>query len=323
MSLITDDYVQETLINPLNDGADSLSIISGYATPSMASWYIKTLEEMQLPLSNFDLTLGMASYDGLTEAVHNGFKSIHGKTFTSVSQFTCSYVFENPPVGSNLYLWRKDGEPTKAFVGSANFLQKAFLSGRRELLEFCDPQEALDYYNQVIDSSMYCTHNDIEDNIIIRPNHPILDEDSMPLTNLEGDGIASVRLSLLSRNGEVGVRSGLNWGQRNNRNRNEAYIPLCRSIASTDFFPKNKQHFMVVTDDGKSLLLRIEQQNDKAITTPLSNAQLGEYFRNRLELANGEFITKEHLLAYGRTDVVFYKIDEEQYFMDFSPHPAI
>ena len=70
----------------------------------------------------------------------------------------------------------------------------------------------------------------------------------------------------------------------------------------------------------KSLVLRVEQQNDKAITTPENNSKLGEYFRYRLGLANGAFVTKEDLLRYGRTDVDFYKIDDEQYYMDFSVH---
>ena len=71
-------------------------------------------------------------------------------------------------------------------------------------------------------------------------------------------------------------------------------------------------------DDHHTLQLRVEQQNDKAITTPDSNALLGEYFRNRLGLSNGAYVRKDDLLAYGRTDVTFYKIDEEQYYMDFS-----
>lgn len=80
---------------------------------------------------------------------------------------------------------------------------------------------------------------------------------------------------------------------------------------------------MAVTDDGHNLLLRVEQQNNKAITTPLSNAQLGEYFRNRLGLSNGAFVTKQNLLDYGRIDVTFFKIDDEEFYMDFSPHPSV
>jgi hypothetical protein len=74
----------------------------------------------------------------------------------------------------------------------------------------------------------------------------------------------------------------------------------------------------VLTDDKHQLILRIEQQNQKAITTPLSNAQLGEYFRNRLGLANGACVTRADLDRYGRTDVTFIKIDDEHYYMDFS-----
>ena len=135
---------------------------------------------------------------------------------------------------------------------------------------------------------------------------------------MEADTENCVRLSLLARGGETGARSGLNWGQRNKRNRNEAYIPLPSHIAKSGFFPLDKQHFLVVTDDHHTLQLRVEQQNDKAITTPASNALLGEYFRNRLGLPNGAYVRKDDLLAYGRTDVTFYEIDEEQYYMDFS-----
>ena len=91
-------------------------------------------------------------------------------------------------------------------------------------------------------------------------------------------------------------------------------------VARSGFFPLEEKHFTVVTDDRHQLILRVQQQGDKAITTPLSNAQLGEYFRNRLGLPNGAFITKKDLENYGRTDVTFYKLDDEQYYMDFSLH---
>ena len=64
--------------------------------------------------------------------------------------------------------------------------------------------------------------------------------------------------------------------------------------------------------------LGILTAGDKAITTPASNALLGEYFRNRLGLANGAFVTKADFDRYGRSDVTFYKLDDEQFYMDFS-----
>ena len=122
----------------------------------------------------------------------------------------------------------------------------------------------------------------------------------------------------MSREGNVGKKSGLNWGQRNKRNRNEAYIPLPSKIAKSGFFPLDKKHFMAKTDDGHNLILRVEQAGNKAITTPMSNALLGEYFRGRLGLANGSYISMQDLITYGRTDVTFFKIDDEEYYMDFS-----
>ncbi len=80
----------------------------------------------------------------------------------------------------------------------------------------------------------------------------------------------------------------------------------------------DKQHFLVITDDNHTLLLRVEQQNDKAITTPESNAKIGEYFRSRLSLEEGAYVWKADLERYGRTNVTFYKIDDEQFYMDFS-----
>jgi len=75
---------------------------------------------------------------------------------------------------------------------------------------------------------------------------------------------------------------------------------------------------MVLTDDNKELICVRAQDDGKAIHTTLDNSLLGEYFRFRLGLPNGVFITKDHLLRYGRADVDFYKIDEETYLMDFS-----
>ena len=183
---------------------------------------------------------------------------------------------------------------------------------RSENANETDAVLAYGIYTDVEKRTMYCTHAEVDEYVVFRSAEDDTREE------MEADTENCVRLSLLARGGETGARSGLNWGQRNKRNRNEAYIPLPSHIAKSGFFPLDKQHFLVVTDDHHTLQLRVEQQNDKAITTPASNALLGEYFRNRLGLPNGAYVRKDDLLAYGRTDVTFYKIDEEQYYMDFS-----
>lgn len=317
--MFTSQLKKHVLFDPLNLDVNELYIVAGYATPNMVSWFIKNLLCAPGKSINIHLIVGMVPFDGLSVSVHNGFKALMTDELpSSVNSFKCSYIFQNQPVHTKLYIWAKDGVPVCAFSGSANFTQSAFSSGRRELMNSCDPQEALGYFQMIERDSIYCNHAEIEEHITLYPAHEILDRENRPTKPFSGTDIPSVTLSLLSRTGETGPRSGLNWGQRDGRNPNEAYISLPANVARSGFFPLEKNHFTVLTDDGHTLILRVEQENDKAITTPLCNAQLGEYFRNRLNLPNGAYIWKQDLINHGRTDVTFYKLDDEQFYMDFS-----
>ena len=319
MSLYSSDFLDMVLIDPIRNGADSLKIVSGYATHTMASWHIKEIAEKQLDPINITLIVGMCPFDGLSESVHNGFISLVNRNGTAnQSNLSCQYVVEGVPVHAKLYLWEKCGVPFIAYVGSANYTQSAFFKQRRELIQECDPCEAFAYFNQIEAHTMYCNHAEIAEKVVLTKAHPVLSGEDTPLVSVRGADVCSITLSLLSRTGETGARSGLNWGQRNGREPNQAYIPLPSKYAKSGFFPLNAQQFSVLTDDGNQLILRVEQQDNKAITTPLNNSLIGEYFRNRLGLANGEYVRKQDLDNYGRTSVTFYKLDDEQYVMDFS-----
>ncbi len=318
--MITGDITKQVLFKPIESGADSLLILSSYASPNMASWYMKQLQERKTNPIDISLIVGMTSYDGISIQAHNGFLSLHGNYYSkSVRSFSCNYITDNPAEHSNLYIWLKDEKPELAFTGSADFTQNSFISSRREIMEFCSPTAAYDYYIEAENRSCYCNHSEIEDMIIICNNHPVLDNEAELLGGISCGTLKSVQLSLLTNKGIVAETSGLNWGQREKRNPNEAYIRIPITVARQGFFPTDR-HFTVLTDDGRSLILRVEQQNNKALTTPMNNSLLGEYFRNRLNLSNGQLITRADLERYGRTDVVFAKIDDELFYMDFSPN---
>jgi len=127
-----------------------------------------------------------------------------------------------------------------------------------------------------------------------------------------------IKVSFLDKNGFLPTKSGLNWGQRPGRERNQAYIKLSSNIYNSNFFPERGIHFIIETDDGESFTATRAQANGKAIETPENNSILGVYFRRRLGLPLGSFVEKIHLLNYGRTDIDFYKINEYRYKMDFS-----
>lgn len=329
--MITKDLIKTIFIDPINQGADTLYIVSGYATPNMASWLFKYTSNMR-PI-DVKLIFGRA-VEGISMPIHKSFIELSRNPFSkSYRSFSCQYIYQNAPINANLYLWFKNNYPFVAFSGSANFIQKSFSKSQREIMQSCDAKEAVEYFEKIEEDTIFCYNSEVEEFIPILSYHSMLDKFNNPEV-LEG---STVTLSLLnSRTGETHTSAGLNWGHRINnytkkdgtissrsRNPNETYIPLPRSIANSGFFPLGKQHFTVVTDDRKQLTLRVEQQGDKAITTPKSNALLGEYFRNRLGLPNGAFIWKRDLEEYGRTDVTFIRIDDEQYFMDFSPSGII
>ena len=313
------DSTRKILFEPLQSEMDELYILSAYSTPNMLSWYIKNIRHRTIKPIRIHLIVGMTPFDNLSVSVHEGFKELVSKELPNeVESIICSYVVDNPAEHSNLFIWCKDGHPESAFMGSASFVQSSFVGHhRQELMDFCDPQEAMDYYDSVVPRTVYCNHGEIEEYIILRPTHPVLDLECNLVNEI--DDLNSVSLSLVTaKTGEPGRRSGLNWGQRKGRDPNEAYIPLPRKTARSGFFPLEKRHFTAITDDRHQLILRIEQQGDKAITTPARNSDLGEYFRNRLGLANGAYVTRADLDRYGRIDVKFTKFDDETYYMDFS-----
>lgn len=315
--MISEDLYNEALIKPLEKGANQLYIVSGYATPTMASRHIKDILDYTKYFS-ISLIVGMCTLEGLDIATHKGFVNLMDNS-TEI-KFECKYVCNGPPVHSKVYVWAKDQEPMVAFIGSANYTQQAFIANRKEVLTVCSAEMALEYYEEIEPNTIFCNHGEVEDYIKITKKVAKRSEgvEEIEHSELVLPPEEKVTLSLLQRGGEVRPRSGLNWGQRPGREPNQAYIPLPRSIARSGFFPLNKTQFSVITDDNKYLILRVEQEGNKAITTPLNNSLLGEYFRNRLGLANGQYVTKADLEKYGRTNVDFYKIDDETFFMDFS-----
>jgi hypothetical protein len=318
------DFRDLVLLDPIRKGAESLKIISGYATHTMASWHIKEIAWRKLDPIDIVLIVGMCCFDGISKAVHEGFNSLVQRNGTSRrSNFACQYVVDGAPVHSKIYLWEKGGVPFCAFMGSANYTQSAFSisSQRRELLQECNPADALAYFESIEPDTMYCYHAEVEEKINLKPTHPILSIEDTPLVSLQGIDVENIRLSLLTNRGDVGYGSGINWGHRRNgtkREPNQMYIKIPASVKQSGFFPLRGEHFSVLTDDGIHLILSVQQDGEKAITTPHSNSRLGEYFRRRMGLGNGVFVTKQDLENYGRTDVTFYKLDDEQYVMDFS-----
>lgn len=326
----TTPLYQRVLVDPAK-GADELLIVSGYGSPAMAMHHANSLKAEKLQ-AKVSLILGMCAEEGVAQSQHLGFKQLAERDLKD--KFTCAYLTKSPPVHSKVYVWCQWGSPVAAFAGSANYTQRAFLGGTRELMIPHDPQKAFDYYQRLVGDTIYCEHPDAEDEIVIYDDRLFerkswqgtLKHDTLsaePPRRPEERGLPSVKISLLDRDGTLPERSGLNWGQRPELGRepNQAYIRIPASVYSTDFFPERGQQFTVLTDDDMTLICTRAQDNGKAIHTPQNNSLIGLYFRRRLGVNSGAPLSAKDLRDYGRTDVVFFKVDSETYFMDFSPPP--
>jgi hypothetical protein len=321
--MIYKDLYNEVLVKPCREGADTLKIISGYATSAMASDHLEDLHKNHLDV-RVSLLVGMCPSDGLSLSNHHGFQSIaSSKVDTFKNHFSCSYIYKRPPIHSKLYVWYRDKQLYKAFIGSANYTQNAFYHQREVLAEIHDTN--IDEYCQIVEKeSIFCNQPEAEELICIQNDGNYyrghLHEDRRSENISEASEVENIRVSLLGSNGEVQRRGGLNWGQRPGREPNQAYIQLPPHVYKSDFFPKAPQHFIVVTDDSKSFVCRRAEKSKEGQTihTPLNNSLLGEYFRNRIGVPNGSPVWRTDLEHYGRTDVIFYKFSDEEYYMDFN-----
>ena len=126
-----------------------------------------------------------------------------------------------------------------------------------------------------------------------------------------------VRISLLDKRGQLGQKSGLNWGQRPGREKNQAYLPLRGSARADWFLPALSEPFILVCDGALRLMCSVQQQGRKAITCA-DNSALGRYFRKKLDLEDGSPVTTVDLARFGRFDYTLAKLEENTFFLDFA-----
>ena len=331
MDLLSTELYKKVLIEPLlrDKDLDQLLVVSGYSAAGMGvrhvSDMIKILKGEGRPTPKIDLMCGMTVEGGIGREVHAGFVDLCKKKELG---FTCRYLVKGEPVHAKVYVWCRGNSPVVSYTGSANYSQNAFRSAntRREVLTECSAKQAYDYYQSLLGDSADCCDRRAVKGVVgkrrlVKPPKKsgigVVKMIKNPASRW--DGMLSLKASLLMENtSAIHNRGGLNWGQRGKREKNQAYIPLNAEAQKSGFFPSRGDYFTLTTDDGKVFQCVRAQAHGKAIETYGDNSELGRYFRQRLGVADGVFVTKSDLKRYGRTNVTFYKIDDENFVMDFS-----
>ena len=323
--MLTENLFDSVLLSPVRQRADTLYIVSGYASATMAHRHFRELQRFRRPVK-VELIVGMTVQDGLSAKDHQGFRDLVSDTFS------CRYVAYNQPVHTKTFAWYAEEKPRVGFSGSANYTQSAFSGARREAMTEHDAEESRDYFDLIRQDTVDCRDPQVANLIAIHaePEHSIrqaneddrgTEEDAESDARVAGqlERLQHRKISFLDRYGDLPQRSGLNWGQRPDEGRepNQAYIRVPSAVYNTDYFPPRREQFTIITDDGMHLVCSRISDHAKSISTR-NNSDIGRYFRQRINVPLGEPVTVEDLARYGRTDVDFYKIDEETYYMDFS-----
>lgn len=317
--LICDDLFDKVLMDPARRGLTDLKIISGYASSSMVNQHLAYLQGESIYIRSLELIVGMALRDGISIADYKGF-SDNNRRFRCFSGY---YSLNDIPIHSKLYIWSDKFGNTEAYIGSANYTQNAFLRrSNDEILSPCDPRTAMLYYESISNYVIDCCNPDVQNLFAIIETRRMIEEARRPQRSSEVANNnrfgTTFTLSLLAENGEIPLKSGLNWGQRPGREPNQAYIPIPMIHQLNNFFPNKGEVFNVITDDDILLVCCRAQGNyGKAIQTTQNNSEMGIYFRDRIGVPRGDFVTKEDFLNYGRTDVDITKLDESTFYMNF------
>lgn len=240
---------------------------------------------------------------GLKKRIYHIVKRIKGKL--QIYEIPMDYIdIENIIVDydrggpNNTYFF--DGKHQYHFSTSKNTLYMLF-----------DNMTLIDTINVNILDDPY----DINKNINVIKNYEKVNVNKVPKLCL--------RLYSVGKNGKryVAEKSGLNqWNAAGRiRNPNEIYIPYPAydRKKSIDFFPPRDTSFDLKLPDGTVILAKLCQADSKAIMSN-PNKILGEWLlRKVFAIKEGTLVTYAMLEQFGIDSVMFKKINEQSYEIDF------
>ena len=323
--MLLNSLFDKVLINPVDRGCSELFVVSGYASATFANRHLSASTEFKM-----NLIIGMPG----RRADHLGFISLYEKY---EGRFKGFYLNSYPPVHSKVYAWYNEAGPIEGFSGSANYSQSGFTSTQQiNQLTQEDPEEIRIFYDSLLSRSVEIKDfqfDQTEYDSYLKISGQTASHLDSPLQTLHDPVINGrvlpgqinwelmderVTISFLDRSGNVPQRSGLNWGQRLNREPNQAYLSLKKDSRKDGFLPPIGETFTLVTDDNVAMDCCVAQQGRKAIHSTLDNSEIGRYIRNRIGKPLGELITLNDLEKYGRTDFTIQKVNSETFYFDMS-----
>ena len=312
--MISTKIMESVLMAPACEGGEELRIVSGYASPAMLESHLRMFQEAGKVVS-IHLTVGMLQ-GKLDEQNKAGYLDVMSADWGGSKAAGVSVICQGPPVHSKVYVWSGANNYRKAFAGSANYSVSAMLE--EKTLEVCaevDWSVASEYVRN-------CELN----------SHPISMAPATPprrqpepafmLSDAAPEESSIIRsefieIPLLVAEGnvmETPARSGINWGQREGREPNQAYLSLSPTIR--DFFPAPGVRFMVYTRRYGGFVGVRAQQDGKALQSSTNNSILGLILRQAIGVNEGAYVTTADVMRAGLETLRCYRMVSGDFYLD-------
>lgn len=315
-------------MSPAADGYDQLRVLSGYASARFTLFHLLELKEHLQRDVSIELNIGMAGESGIQISEHLAW--LAAIEVVGGGWLRVRYSRTGGADHTKAYAWLRNGVPSRAWFGSANYSERGFgLSGfRRETLVETPAGPTSDLIARAAHEFVSIDDPDVYSRTTIFETTGAETRERLhgpPVAIASAPDLDSVALPLVQRTKNPGqvhnAGAGLNWGQRGSRRRSEAYIPVPAAVAQSGFFPTRGMPFIVHTKTGETLFLTVAQDGGKALHSVPDNATIGIWFREKLGLSPDDFVTTEALELFGSKHVTFTALRDGAYLMDFSPTP--
>jgi hypothetical protein len=314
--MIVEKVMKAVLLDPASEGGDELRIVSGYASPAMLESHLRLLQEAGQSVS-IHLVIGM-SQGKLGEQDKIGYLAIMAAEWGGSRAASVSVVSGGPSVHSKVYAWKGANGFRKAFAGSANYSVSAMVE--EKTMEACAEVDwacADEYVSRCELNSRPVSAVPAEASGRSSTNEQATARAVAPPDEADIKRGEFVDIPLLISEGGVmttPARSGVNWGQREGREPNQAYLSL--PVGIRDFFPLPAIRFMVYTQRFGAFVGVRAQDDGKALQSSTNNSILGVILRRALGVAEGAFVKAEDVRRSRMETIRCYRLVSGDFFLD-------
>lgn len=323
----------ENIISKNASDSTSLAVISGYTSPSILRRIIS-----DFPTLKITLYIGMA-LEGISIHDHSEYMQL----MENNPQLTVYYKIKYPLNHMKIYQFATNDHATKKFVGSANLSNAGFEYNQEILLQ--TDSDFTHLFKETHLKSMLCTDEKIKQHILfyddekavnIPSSTPVVlkdDDQTDEKTNQGGIketyalykkfAIRSMKyaseadfiIPILLENDVFQMDKGINAWVRNQT----PHLRQSPKYPFRQYFPINTE-FNILTESGENLVGKLS----KGKTTQLEiYPSIYEYLKRKLSLQEHRPIEYADLLQFDMVEIWGIKMDENQYYFDFSPKNVV